>query len=153
MQAQNGLILTRKIMAACQIRSIIEIEATKADIALSNIEVYAAMSRHACQFLICDIEDIELQGMFVADWFRCQSRGAPWYAMCHYGNTHKMRLAREKGAHGYFFLNNSGLALDARSGMAYALLSRNQKTLHTSRHPIPQLHQVQAQLHQVQAIS
>lgn len=143
MQSQNGLILTRNIVPACQIRSILENEAMTAEIVLSDLDVYANISRQPCHFLICDIDDPDLQGIFVAEWFRYQSQGAPWYAICHYGNSRNMRLAREKGASGYFFLNGSGLALDAHSGMAHTLLTLQKSKARQGYRFVPKNYQPQ----------
>jgi len=126
MSASSGLILTRNIVPAYQIRSVLEYDAMSAEIVLSDLDIYARLSRRSYDFLICDIDDADVQGIAVAEWFRFQSLGAPWYAICRYGNSRNMRLAREKGVDGYFFLNSAGLALDPHAGLAHVLLRRQQ---------------------------
>ena len=141
MHAHSGLILTRNIVPAYQIRSVLELDAMTADIVLSDLDVYARLSRRSHNFLICDIDDADVQGIAVAEWFRFQSQGAPWYAICRYGNSRNMRLAREKGVRGYFFLNSAGVALDAHAGMAHALLRQQQKQRQATLRPAPQPYQ------------
>jgi hypothetical protein len=53
-----------------------------------------------------------------------------------------MRLAREKGADGYFFLNSAGLALDPHTGMAHALLSHRWKWTQSLTSRMPRPHQL-----------
>lgn len=144
MHAQSGLILTRNILPAYQIRSVLEGDDMGAEIVLSDLDVYARMSHRSYSFLICDIDDRDVQGIAVAEWFRFQSRGAPWYAICRYGNSRNMRLARDKGARGYFFLNSSGMALDPQAGMAHSLLRREQASRLAQRRRPPQPHTLQA---------
>jgi DNA-binding NarL/FixJ family response regulator len=143
MHAHDGLILTRHILPAYQIRSVLEYDAMAADIVMSDLDVYARLSHRAYGFLICDIDDADVHGIAVAEWFRFQSRGAPWYAICRYGNSRNMRLAREKGASGYFFLNSAGMALDPHAGMTHALLRRQQGTRQAPPRHTPHPHQPQ----------
>ena len=142
MHAHSGLILTRNIVPAYQIRSVLEFDAMAADIVLSDLDVYARLSRRSHDFLICDIDDADVQGIAVAEWFRFQSQGAPWYAICRYGNSRNMRLAREKGVRGYFFLNSAGVALDPHAGMAHALLRRQQMQRQATLRRTPQAYQL-----------
>ncbi|HXH65225.1 MAG TPA: hypothetical protein VNH42_06950 [Mariprofundaceae bacterium] len=144
MHANHGLILSRNIVPACQIRSLIECGgATDADIVLSDLDAYTSMGLHACHFLICDIDDPHLQGIAVAECFRHRFRDAPWYAICRHGNSRNMRLARERGADGYFFLNSSGLALDPHAGMTHDLLRRHHKPVQQPPRRMPMPHQFQ----------
>ncbi len=142
MHAHNGLILTRNIVPAYQIRSVLELDDMAADIVLSDLDVYARLSRRSCSFLICDIDDADVQGIAVAEWFRFQSQGAPWYAICRYGNSRNMRLAREKGVSGYFFLNSAGVALDPHAGIAHALLRQQQQKHRAGFRRAPQPYQL-----------
>jgi hypothetical protein len=53
-----------------------------------------------------------------------------------------MRLAREKGVRGYFFLNSAGVALDSHAGMAHALLRQQQKQRQAGYRHAPQPYQL-----------
>jgi DNA-binding NarL/FixJ family response regulator len=139
MHPNSGLILTRNIVPGCQIRSLIEYDDKNADIVLSDLDAYTSMNQQNCHFLICDIDDVHVQGIAVAEWFRYRFQGAPWYAICRHGNSRNMRLAREKGADGYFFLTSSGLALDPHAGMTHTLLHRRCKKIQSARHYMPRL--------------
>jgi CheY-like chemotaxis protein len=134
MHANSGLILTRNIVPACQIRSLIEGDAKAADLVLSDLDAYTCLNHQRYHFLICDIDDTDVQGMAVAEWFRDRFRGAPWYAICRHGNSRNMRLAREHGADGYFFLNNAGLALDPQTGMTRTLLRQRRQQVKPAMH-------------------
>ena len=142
MHADSGLILTRNIVPACQIRSLIAHDAKAVDIVLSDLDAYASLNHRGFDFLICDIDDEHVQGIAVAEWFRYRFQGMPWYAICRHGNSRNMRLAREKGADGYFFLNSAGLALDPHTGMAHALLSHRWKWTQSLTSRMPRPHQL-----------
>jgi|GEM_PF-2895479 len=142
MHVDSGLILTRNIVPACQIRSLIDYDAKAADIVLSDLDAYASLNRRSFHFLICDIDDVHVQGIAVAEWFRYRFHGMPWYAICRHGNSRNMRLAREKSVDGYFFLNSAGLALDPHTGMTHALLRHRWKWTQSLISRMPRPHQL-----------
>jgi hypothetical protein len=141
MTVNNGVILTRNIVPACQIRSLIERNAHTADIVLSDLDAYTCLDHYSSRFLICDIDDTEIQGMAVAEWFSRRFRGVSWYAICRHGNSRNMRLARERGADGYFFLNSAGLALDPHTGLTRDLLRRCWQPVKNAMHRMPSPYQ------------
>jgi len=136
----DTLIISKKIIAAHQLANILEASGF-----LPRVEHHI----HTClkdidvslSVLITDIDDPDVRGLEIARRFLARSYHLAWFALCSGGNTPAMQQARSLMVGGFFFMSESGMALDCKRGSAQFLQPCRETTPHhgverTGRRPM-----------------
>ncbi len=125
----DTLIVSKRIIAAHQLASMME-----ANGFFPKVEY----NEHACwtgvgaslSILITDIDDPDVRGLEIARWHLAHSPELAWFALCSGANASVMQQARLLMVGGFFFLSESGLALDSKRGTAQFLYESQGTPIH-----------------------
>jgi len=132
----HALIISRRIIAAHQLASLLK---TNGFTSRVEINGWKALKTHPTQrldLLITDIDDPRDRAIQVAKHYRNHQPGLAWFALSQGGNTPAMRDARSFMVGGFFFLTPSGLELDNKRGAARFLCENScLKGQESAKHP------------------
>jgi len=125
----DTLIVSKRIIAAHQLANMME---------ANGFSPKVEHNDHACRtgvkaplsVLITDIDDPDVRGLEIARWHLAHSPELAWFALCSGANTTSMQQARSLMAGGFFFLSESGLALDSKRGAAQFLYGNQGTAVH-----------------------
>jgi len=125
----DTLIVSKRIIAAHQLAGMME---TSGFFPRVEHRVHPCWTDVAASLsiLIVDIDDPDVRGLEIARWHLAHSPELAWFALCRGGNTPAMQQARLLMADGFFFLSESGLALDSKRGAAQFLRGSQETTIH-----------------------
>jgi len=129
MSRNDTLIVSKRIIAAHQLANMME-----ANGFFPKVE----HNDHACwtdvkaplSVLITDIDDPDMRGLEIARWHLTHLPELAWFALCSGANAAAMQQARLLMAGGFFFLSESGLALDNKRGAAQFLHGNQGTAIH-----------------------
>jgi DNA-binding NarL/FixJ family response regulator len=112
-----GVIISQHTTARQQISSMLEQHGWNCVIIDPNHNFLRIQKLQPAIF-ITDIDDPACRGIELLCWFRKFNPIAYTTALCKGGNSPAMRLARNYGVDGFFYLNKSGTGLDFECGVA-----------------------------------
>jgi DNA-binding NarL/FixJ family response regulator len=112
-----GVIISQHITARQQISSMLRQHGWNCVIINPNRNFLGFQKLQPAIFIV-DIDDPACRGIELLNWFRKLNSIAYACVLCKGGNSPAMRLAREVGVDGFFYLNNSATGLDLERGVA-----------------------------------
>jgi len=114
----HALIISRRIIAAHQLTSLLKTNGFTSQVEYNGWKVLKTHPTRRLDLLITDIDDHQIQAIHIANLYRNHQPGLAWFALGQGGNTPAMRDARSFMVGGFFFLTPSGLELDKKRGAA-----------------------------------
>lgn len=121
-----GIIISRRNTACRQISTMLEQHGWNCVIIDPNRNFLRIMKLQPAIFIV-DIDDPACRGVEMLRWFRKFNSLAYACVLCKGGNSPAMRLARETGVDGFFYLNKSGTGLDFDLGVASYFSKRDER--------------------------
>ena len=112
-----GIIISQHNTASQQISTLLEQHGWKCAMINPGRNFLRFMKLQPAIFIV-DIDDPACCGIEMLRWFRKFNSIAYACVLCEGGNSPAMRLARETGVDGFFYLNKSGTGLDFNLGVA-----------------------------------
>ncbi|MDQ6958384.1 MAG: hypothetical protein Q9M24_04650 [Mariprofundaceae bacterium] len=125
----DTLIVSKRIIAAHQLANMMEANGFFPKVEHNN-HVCRAIVKTPLSVLITDIDDPDIRGLEIARWHLAHRPELAWFALCSGGNVATMQEARLLMAGGFFFLSESGLALDSKRGAAQFLHGNHGSAIH-----------------------
>jgi len=123
----DTLIVSKRIIAAHQLANMMEANGFFPKVEHNNHMCRAGV-KTPLSVLVTDIDDPDIRGLEIARWHLARWPELAWFALCSGANAAAMQEARLLMAGGFFFLSESGLALDRKRGAAQ-FLHGNQGTV------------------------
>jgi len=114
----HALIISRRIIAAHQLTSLLKTNGFTSQVEYNGWKVLKTHPTRRLDLLVTDIDDPRDRAIQVAKYYRNLQPGLAWFALSRGGNTQGMRDARLFMVGGFFFLTPSGLELDKKRGAA-----------------------------------
>ncbi len=126
---KHGIIISRCHTACQQISTMLEQHGWHCVIIDPHRNFLRFLKLQPAIFIV-DIDDPACRGVEMLRWFRKFNSIAYACVLCKGGNSPAMRLARDTGVDGFFYLNKSGTGLDFDRGIA-SYFSKNTPCLPT----------------------
>jgi DNA-binding response OmpR family regulator len=121
-----GIIISRRNTVCRQISTMLEQHGWNCVIIDPNRNFLRILKLQPAIFIV-DIDDPSCRGVETLRWFRKSNSIAYAVALCKGGNSPAMRLVRETGVDGFFYLNKSGTGLDFDLGIASYFSKRDSR--------------------------
>lgn len=129
MSSNEVLIVSKRIIPAHQLATLMEKNDFYPRVDYGKDACAAKLAKYL-SILVVDIDDPDVCGLEIARQFLAHSYSLAWFALCSGGNTPAMQQARPLMVGGFFFLSESGMALDSKRGAAQFLHGYRKTTLH-----------------------
>jgi len=131
MNSAQSLILSSRIIAAHQIATLLEEHGWPSVVEHDVRRIGQLIDRLRPQLLIADIDSPELAAVRLLADFRQRHPLAGTMAICAGGNSQGMRIVRNLGVDGFFYLQPHGKALDMQRGIPHRWNSQRHIPTHT----------------------
>jgi len=123
---KRAIIISKRTIASHQIATLLEQHAWQVTI-MHDKPPLISLERANPTLVVADIDEAELQGITLLQYFREFNPIAYTAALCAGGGSQAMRLARQVGVDGFIYLNASGKTLDIHRGLTPFFLKADQE--------------------------
>ena len=120
MPSNEALIVSKRIIPSHQLATLMEDNDFYPRVDYGK-DAHNAKLVQCLSLLVVDIDDPDIKGLEIARQYLSFKPGMAWFALCEGGNTAAMQQARAMMVGGFFFLSESGMALDCKRGVAQFL--------------------------------
>jgi len=132
MPNNEALIVSKRIIPAHQLATLMEKNGFYPRVAYGKNTCAEKLGQYL-SILIVDIDDPGMRGVEIACQYLALKPELAWFALCAGGNTPAMQQARALMVGGFFFLSESGMALDCKRGAAQFMHGYSGAIAHDSR--------------------
>jgi len=120
MSKNEALIISKRIIPAYQLAALMEDNFFYPHVDC-GADTHAEQLAQYLSILIVDIDNPDIQGAEIACQYLALKPELAWFGLCAGGDALAMQQARSMMVGGFFFLSESGMALDCKRGAAQFL--------------------------------
>lgn len=116
--SSSALILTGSVNTGDHIADLLQKVGCNSQLIHNDQHAYDLLRRLDIDTIIVDIETQGLNGLSCLSWCKVHRPSITAYVICSGGNSRSMRIARDLGCRGYFYLRQGNALVETRYGMA-----------------------------------
>jgi len=132
MANNEALIVSKRIIPAHQLATLMEENGFYPRVAYDKGACAAELAQYL-SILVVDIDDPDIRGIEIACQYLALKPELVWFALCTGGNTPAMQQVRSLMVGGFFFLSESGMALDCKRGAARFMHGHSGSTINDDK--------------------